>query len=39
MNDLDCLFCKVLLGVVTSGVVSAVMIRLASWYKYVGIFV
>jgi len=39
MNEFDCLFCRMVLSIVSTGIVAAIMIRLASWYKYVQLFV
>jgi hypothetical protein len=39
MSEMDCMLCKAVLSIVSTGFVSAVIIRLASWYKYVQLFV
>jgi len=39
MNGFDCLLCRAVLSVVSTGIAQAAMIRLASLYKYVQVFV
>ena len=39
MTSFDCTICKMLLNAVSHAVVSAVLIRVASAYKYVQVFV
>jgi len=39
MSEMECMLCKAVLSIVGSGFVAAVIIRLASWYKYVQLFV
>jgi len=39
MGDFNCKLCKMLLTAMSHAVVAAVMIRLASAYKYVNLFV
>jgi hypothetical protein len=39
MNDFNCTLCKMALNLMSSAVFAAVMIRLASAYRYVQVFV
>ena len=39
MNEFDCLLCKAVLSVMTTSIVATALVRLASWYKYVQLFV
>jgi hypothetical protein len=39
MTSFDCTFCKMLLSAVSHAVVAAVLIKVASVYRYVQVFV
>lgn len=39
MPNFDCTFCKLLLNAVSHAIVAAVLIKVASAYKYVQVFV
>lgn len=38
MTDLNCTLCKILLNAVSHAAVAAILIRVASAYKYVHVF-
>lgn len=39
MNTFECMMCKLILNAVSHAVVAAVMIKIASAYRYVQVFV
>jgi hypothetical protein len=39
MNGLNNIFKRIFLGAISSGPVASAFVRLASWYRYVALFV